>query len=62
MMSAIFYVQPFLNRLFNSTYLHVCAWYCHVSENIVRMRKRSRRDIVQLGNVSKGFGRHADKL
>ena len=33
---------------------------CHVSENIVKMRMRSRRDIVQLGNVSRGFGRHAD--
>ena len=60
MMSAICYFQPSLNRLFNSTYLHVCAWYCHVSENIVKMRMRSRRDIVQLGNVSRGFGRHAD--
>ena len=31
-----------------------------MSENIVKMRKRSRRDIVQLGNVSRGLGRHAD--
>ena len=60
-MSAIFYFQPsLLNRLFNSTYLHVCASYCHVSENIVKMHMRSRRDIVQLGNVSRGFDRHAD--
>ena len=33
---------------------------CYVSENIVKMRMRSRRDIVQLGNVSRGFCRHAD--
>ena len=33
---------------------------CHVSENIVKMRMRSRRDIAQLGYVSRGFGRHAD--
>ena len=31
-----------------------------MSENIVKMRKQSRRDIAQLGNVSRGFGRHAD--
>ena len=31
-----------------------------MSENIVKMHMRSRRDIVQLGNVSRGFGRHAD--
>ena len=55
-----FTFQPSLNRLFNSTYLHVCAWYCHVSENIVKMRMRSRRDIVQLGNVSRWFVCHAD--
>ena len=61
MMSAIFYFQPSLNRLFNTTYLQFyCASYCHVSENIVKMRMRSRRDIVQLDNVSRGFGRHAD--
>ena len=33
-----FYFEPSLNRLFNSTYLHVCVWYCRVSENIVKMR------------------------
>ena len=32
----------------------------HVSENIVKMHMRSRRDIVQLGNVSSGSGCHAD--
>ena len=32
-----------------------------MSENIVKMRMRSRRDIVQLGNVGRGFGRHADE-
>ena len=36
-----------------------CAWYCHVSENIVKIRVRSRRDIVQLGNVIRVFGHHA---
>ena len=61
MMSAIFFFQPSLNRLFNYTYLHVCARYCHVSENIVKMTMRLRKDIVQLGNVSRGFGRHADE-
>ena len=60
MISAIFYFQPSLHRLFNYTYLHVCPLYCHVSENIVKMRMRSRRDIVQLGNASREFGRHAD--
>ena len=32
-----------------------------MSENIVKMRMRSRRGIVQLGNVSREFGRHADR-
>ena len=54
MMSAIFCFQPSVNRLFNSTCLHVCALYCHVNENIVKMRMPSRRDIVQLGNVVGG--------
>ena len=31
-----------------------------MSENIVKMCMRSRRDIVQLNNVSRLFGRHAD--
>ena len=31
-----------------------------MSENIAKMHKRSRRDLVQLGNVSRGFGRHAN--
>ena len=38
----IFYSKPTLSRLFNTTYLHVCDWYCHVSENIVEMRMQSR--------------------
>ena len=33
---------------------------CHLSENIVKMHMQSRRNIVQLGNVSRGFGCHAD--
>ena len=36
MMSGNFYFQPILNRLFNSIYLNVCAWYCYVSENNTR--------------------------
>ena len=31
-----------------------------MSENIVKKSMRSRRDIVQLGNVSRRFGRHSD--
>ena len=53
MMSAIFYFQPSLNRL--PTFMLVPD-ICHVSENVVKMHMRSRRDIVQLGNVSRGFG------
>ena len=33
---------------------------CDVSENIVKMHMRSRRDIVQLGNVNRRSGCHAD--
>ena len=31
-----------------------------MSENIVKMRMR-QAEVVQLGNVSRGFGRHADR-
>ena len=60
MMSAIFTFNLLLIGCLTLLTFMFVPDVCYVSENIVKMRMRSRRDIVHLGNVSRQFCRHAD--